>query len=775
MDIRKFLTRNQDSSTAIKDDDILTHSVKKQKKDEPQPCCSTATENIQERLNDLGNFIDQDQLRKLTDSEKYFIITNRPKPDKTFDFKKHEDAKKKRSFRHEWFEQYHWLTYSEKLKGALCINCVLFKPSVKRGFQGSFIVKPFTKYNDFHESAKNHANSEWHKESLMKSQLFMDVFSGKQKRVDLQLNKAADDLIEANRIKISSIISTIVYCGTHDIALRGKKSTEGNFRDLLEFRVESGDKVLQEHLETCSEKAKYTSHRIQNEIINICGQIIRNGIVSQINNENVIAFSLLADETADISGIEQLSVGVRFLKKHEDNSLNISEDFLGFVQLNKLDASSIAHAILNFCEKLNINMSKLRGLGFDGCSTMAGKEGGVQKIIRDRYPKALYFHCASHRLNLVVNDLNAIPEIQNTIATIKEVIQFFRESTLRRKLVSNIPLLCETRWSAKYKSIRLFSEKFIEIKKTLENLSTDAEFNKSTRTKAHQLSVCTSESSFIISLKIISKYSSILEPVTNVLQGISIDMLSVKQQIESILSLLEKHRDADLDTIFSEIFRKSLEITQEFGIELKMPRTSNRQVYRANYETQSVEEYFKRSIFIRYLDSLICSLKNRFANQHEPAFLLYNLHPNYVKNHSYEQFVNIVNVINTFYDEIDNFQEEALAWYYHCINSSINSKELSLLDVLQHCQFYPAVQNALQLVIALPPTTCTIERSFSTLRRVKTWLRSTMSEKRLDGLCMMSVHRDFIKKNKLSFIENVISEFSKNVRNLNFAFSSTDM
>jgi hypothetical protein len=39
---------------------------------------------------------------------------------------------------------------------------------------------------------------------------------------------------------------------------------------------------------------------------------------------------------------------------------------------------------------------------------MSGKVSGVTKLIHDRYIKALYFHCAIHRLNLVINDLNKI-------------------------------------------------------------------------------------------------------------------------------------------------------------------------------------------------------------------------------------------------------------------------------------------------------------------------------------------------------------------------------
>jgi len=50
----------------------------------------------------------------------------------------------------------------------------------------------------------------------------------------------------------------------------------------------------------------------------------------------------------------------------------------------------------------------------------------------------------------------------------------------------------------------------------------------------------------------------------------------------------------------------------------------------------------------------------------------------------------------------------------------------------------------------------------STLRHVKTWLRSTMTEQRLSGQCILSIlsiHRQ--KIDDLNVIQNVVNEFSK--------------
>lgn len=189
----------------------------------------------------------------------------------------------------------------------------------------------------------------------------------------------------------------------------------------------------------------YTSPQIQNEIIELCGLVVKNEIIQEA--KKAYAYSVMADESCDIAGKEQLSIGIRFFD--EDQNI-IREEFLGFVELEAMDANTIATEIDKFLESAGLESNKCVGQGYDGCSTMAGSISGIQKKIRDKYKKALYFHCASHRLNLVINDLNQVPEICNTIGTIKDIINFFRESALRRKYVPNIPALCETRWSHKY-------------------------------------------------------------------------------------------------------------------------------------------------------------------------------------------------------------------------------------------------------------------------------------------------------------------------------------
>ena len=60
-------------------------------------------------------------------------------------------------------------------------------------------------------------------------------------------------------------------------------------------------------------------------------------------------------------------------------------------------------------------------------------------------------------------------------------------------------------------------------------------------------------------------------------------------------------------------------------------------------------------------------------------------------------------------------------------------------DTLLQCDsnYFPNIFTLLRIVCTLPVTTCSCERSISGLKRLKTYLRSTMGQARLNGLALM--------------------------------------
>lgn len=95
--------------------------------------------------------------------------------------------------------------------------------------------------------------------------------------------------------------------------------------------------------------------------------------------------------------------------------------------------------------------------------------------------------------------------------------------------------------------------------------------------------------------------------------------------------------------------------------------------------------------------------------------------------------------------------------------------EISFDHLLAHCEYYPTIFQIFNGFLSLSLIMCTIERSFSALRRVKTWFQLT-GEDHLNGLYMMSINREKVNMNKDSFIEDVINIFGMKRRNLQFLF-----
>ena len=72
------------------------------------------------------------------------------------------------------------------------------------------------------------------------------------------------------------------------------------------------------------------------------------------------------------------------------------------------------------------------------------------------------------------------------------------------------------------------------------------------------------------------------------------------------------------------------------------------------------------------------------------------------------------------------------------------SQVSEILQLLNDCDLstYSKLLSAVVLFITLPVTVATAERSFSKLKLIKTYLRSTISQDRLDSLAILSIESE---------------------------------
>jgi len=122
-------------------------------------------------------------------------------------------------------------------------------------------------------------------------------------------------------------------------------------------RVEAADKQTSDLFLKSHRNASYLSWRVQNQIISLMGDAIQKQQLSDISQCKY--FSILADETTDVSQTEQLSWSVRFI---EDTKVH--EEFLCFVLQFLQQQAKILHLrfspnYLNFGLIWDISVAKV--------------------------------------------------------------------------------------------------------------------------------------------------------------------------------------------------------------------------------------------------------------------------------------------------------------------------------------------------------------------------------------------------------------------------------
>ena len=488
------------------------------------------------------------QGRCLTDKERHYLMEHSFVPHTGYNFPSRTISGSVRHFQHRWLTKYNGLVYSESTDGGFCKFCVLFArctPTVKE--LGVLVTKPLTNFKKAVEKLDEHFHGKkFHKVAVEAAMAFMQVQNNRVLAINQQLSIQRRETVAQNRLRLRSIVETIIFCGRQGIPLRGHRddhtcmdvdplANHGNFMALLQFRIHAGDTVLSKHLRTAGGNAVYTSKTIQNEIIAICGNLIRQQILDSI--KEALFFSIIADEATDVANKEQLSISIRFVCNSKP-----CEKFLGFLEcVNGVTGEAIADTILTQLNSWQLPASLLRGQGYDGAGAMSGYIRGVAARISTHYPKALYTHCAAHRLNLCIVKCCSIREVSNMMETADSITRFFnnspkRQLELEKWIVEVCPSeekrhklkeMCRTRWIERHEAFEVFVDLFLPLISCLEeiSLSSSSQWNRETRHEAQSFLLALSQFSFIVSLLLTQKILAYTKGLSVKLQGRYVDVV----------------------------------------------------------------------------------------------------------------------------------------------------------------------------------------------------------------------------------------------------------
>ncbi|KAL4084849.1 hypothetical protein QTP88_027731 [Uroleucon formosanum] len=239
----------------------------------------------------------------------------------------------------------------------------------------------------------------------------------------------------------------------------------------------------------------------------------------------------------------------------------------------------------------------------------------------------------------------------------------------------------------------LLFELFEYVEEALEDIS---EWNDNdTSEKARRLRISMLNSEFIICLFVLNKVFALGLVLSKVLQQTSIDLkeaMSLAQDTKQELTEIRLNAEKE----FGDIFKRVKSLAEKIDIAINMLRISKRQT-NSDYEEDFI------SLTKQYIEDL----------------------------------EDIGNCYEVFKNEFKLWQRKL-----KCLSETDKLK--NAMDAIYICNeaMYPNIFKLLKILATLPVSSATNERTFSTLKRIKTYLRNSTSEGRLNGLAMLSINKN---------------------------------
>ncbi|XP_074289720.1 uncharacterized protein LOC141615004 [Silene latifolia] len=660
----------------------------------------------------------------------------------------------------------------------ILIKCSVFVASYLENWQGrgELVSGGFNNWAHLGERLKQHETSVEHVNSMttwyeLRSRL------GNNKAIDGAAQKHSQKEKEYWKNVLIRFISIVKFLGKRNLAFRGSneklyETSNGNFLGLVEMLGEF-DLVIQEHVSRITSKDTqyhYLGHRIQNELINLLASNIKSVIIKKIKQAKY--FSVILDCTPDISHNEQMSMILRYV----DNSLDdfiVEESFLGFLHVNDTTGLGLFDALQNELKSLDLDIDNIRGQGYDNGSNMKGKHQGVQKRLLDLNPRAFYTPCGCHSLNLALCDIaNTCVKATDFFGIIQQIYTLFAHSTKRWQILKdNVKgltpkQLSATRWESRIDSVKAIRFQMMEIREALLEVG-EADNDCKIRSEAKSLAMNElGNFEFIVSIVIWYEILYFVNEVSKHLQRKDMLIDVAILQVKALISTFEKYRENG----FSKALNFAKQIANDMNIDPCFPK--RREIRRKKQFDESSddspriseEESFRIHYFLYLIDQAISSLKKRFEQYKEYenifGFMFSTDKLCSVDDSKLESYcINLKNALKSK-DESD-VDGHSLYLDLKFFKEFIPKEKMGPLEIIKLMKkvgdCFPNAMTAYKILLTIPVTVASAERSFSKLKLLKSYLRSTMSQDRLNGLAMITIENNLLEK--FSY-EELIDDFA---------------
>ena len=287
---------------------------------------------------------------------------------------------------------------------------------------------------------------------------------------------------------------------------------------------------------------------------------------------------------------------------------------------------------------------------------------------------------------------------------------------------------------------------------------------------------------FVFGLMLLKIILSNTDGLSRFLQGEKMDVVTAKKTVDAVVETLSKCRNEESFNllwsralIMAEEIKKGIDGTEFTFREAELPRKelirpSRRpqalvsETPKANDEVQNrtSEDHYRVTCYYTSIDKSVAEVRSRFDGHDQEvlsgfADIVFNRSP---ANAS-------IGLVSQFYDvDTDLLRSEKAIFeeinanhaYAQTKNAAVIVKRMYENGV---SEVLSVLYKVFSILAAIPATSCSAERSFSALRHLKAYLRSTMGDRRLNSLGLINIEREYANVTLQNDMEKIIDIFGR--------------
>ena len=607
----------------------------------------------------------------------------------------------------------------------------------------SILDRWFQNWKKAIERFRVHDKSDCHRHAIAK--IHMKRTQNVEARLKLQLSAAQKTAQQV----LSLLFASVQYLGQQGFPLRGHENKDGGLYNLVHHRAKTDRST--DVIRFIEGRSNWLSPVIQNEVIEMFGRSLLLDITNELKDADFIG--LVADGTTDQSSSEQFSLCLQYV----DTNMATANAFVGFYDVASSTGEALALVVKDVLLRFNIPMTKLSGFSFDTAANMSGRHKGVQRRLKDLNPTCVYIPCVNHSLDLVLQEAaRDIPTVADILDFVKGVANAVNESAKRTNLHKSLfkdgevvkkPLsIAPTRWCVRASAMARLLGLYKHMLDVFCAMEDDRGLQGEARSRITGLVKKAELVPTYVALALIQAIFQPCEEVAAVLQGTNGTARSALQSVSLLRSRLQKLRAGGLsrETELATEQAAQLELVEPVVRRRKTPaRIRNDDRIGEDFHATSSSEAVRLKS-LEALDLVIAGRDSRFDSDDIKVAAAREEYVMEALSSPAEELetddLNLPACVDTV--QLKCELKTLSAGFERCptnlqeVCAMLNSMEGSSKAMFRE------VKKALSLILSLPCTVASCERSFSMLRRLKTYLRATIGQRRLNHLALMQIYRD---------------------------------